>query len=225
MPLDRNRIVQILLLVAFVGVGVWLWQQRASESEPARPGLKYGEWIAEFDLLNDLGHARKLNFPRGEKGTVLFFWHVQCPAVQALHPRFEALKAKYSKRGFVFAVIDSEPLDTLDDIKARRDEWKVTYPVLRDDARKTATKLGVDRAATFLVFDHEARLVYRGAFDDGLKPPKVGYVVKTLSAILADTPPRIAETTSAGCEYTDPNAPPPPVDKPGEGATDTGESE
>ena len=205
--MDRRRIGFVLLFIACVGIPGWVWYTRSKDEPPATPpnaGLAFGDWVKELDLVNDLGHPAARPFPRGKNGTVLMFWHVQCPAVAATHPRFESLMTKYEKRGFDFIAIDSEPLDELDDVKARRLEMNVKYEVWRDNRRATATKLGVTRAATFLVFDREARLVYRGAFDDGLKPPKVGYVHQALSAILADTKTPVLETQSPGCPYTEP---------------------
>lgn len=207
--MDRRRIGFALLFLACVGVPGLVWYSRAQNQPVPKapsPGLAFGEWLDKLELVNDLGHAAPMTFPRGKNGTVLMFWHVQCPAVLAAHPRYEALRKKYQKRGFEIIAIDSEPLDSIDDIKARRLELKVSYEVWRDNQRATATRLGVDRAATFLVFDREARLVYRGAFDDGFKPPKVGYVHQALSAILADTESAVLETRSPGCEYTEPKS-------------------
>ena len=110
--MDRRSLGFPLLLILCIGVPAWVWfQRRDKEPEQIVPdgALKAGEWLAEFELINDLGHPIQMNFPRGRKGTVLFFWHVQCPAVLAVHPRFEALMERYKKRGFEFVVIDSEP--------------------------------------------------------------------------------------------------------------------
>ena len=202
--MDSRRILALVLWIVCLGVPLWLWwtHTRSDPSPPTNPGLAFGEKFETFAAADDLDQPVTRDVPVGPKGLVIFFWQATCPAVQAVHPRFEALVERYQRRGFEFLVLDGEPQDPIDDIKSRRDELKATYEVVRDFQGKAARQLGVSRAATFLVFDNQRRLVYRGAFDDGLRPPQTGYVHEALSAVLASASSQEQETKAPGCVYS-----------------------
>ena len=169
-------------------------------------GRNVGQLTPNF-TLKDAATGRDVSLYgyRGKKAAVLVFTGTACPVNDLYMPRLVELNRKYAPQGVVFLAINSNALETADEVAAHAKGFGVDFPVLKDPGNRVADLLLGDRTCETLVLDGRAILRYRGAIDDqyglGKRREKAthDYVADSLDAILAGRPIDTTASTVAGC--------------------------
>src|SRR4051794_16377354 len=107
---------------------------------------------------------------RDAKATVVLFFHTGCPVATAYVPKLLDMHKRYSKEGVAFVAVNSLSSDSLADVAAQVKEYKLTFPVLKDDGTTLADKFGVERVPTAFVLDAARTVRYAGRIDDQFAP-------------------------------------------------------
>lgn len=199
----RPDVVIFVVLLAGSAYAVSTQLHDAPESPYADGRAAIGSKVADF-TLKDIGlRDRTLaELSAGRKATVLYFWSVECPCVDAREPRMRELVAKYEPQGVAFVGIDSDPNDTRDQVFEKMGRLRVTsYRMLLDPAQTALKAVGGRAATDVVVLDAQGRIRYRGAFDDDLLKPKRGLAADAIEAVLAGREPSPAETAPDGCPF------------------------
>jgi peroxiredoxin len=160
-----------------------------------------GSRLPELTLLDITDQPRSLASLHGKKATVLYFWSVECPCVEAIEMRMKMTMEKYEPLGVEFVAIDSHADDGKADVIQRMADLHAPYRMLLDPESRAAREAAVTGATDVVVLDAEGRIRYRGAPDDRLMKPTVSYLNLALDAVLQGRAPVPAETKPYGCPY------------------------
>lgn len=171
------------------------------DRKPAWAPPPIGAKVEEFRLRDvTLGDRSLAELSKDKKATVLYFWMVSCPCVDALEGRMRKIVEKYEPLGVSFLGVVGDPSDTVDQVKEKMGTIRATsYRVLLDPKQEVVRSAGVRTATEVVVLDAQHRIRYRGSLDDNLVKPKVDYLSPALDAVLAGRAPTPSETAPYGC--------------------------
>jgi peroxiredoxin/mono/diheme cytochrome c family protein len=163
------------VLFPCLAVAVWLAVStvvRADEPSTAKLNTKIGD----FTLTDDQGKAIRLYGFNDKKAVVVVFLSFECPVSNSYCAALAELHKKFSDRGVAFlAVNSSEDLDAAA-LARKAGEFKIPFPVLKDNKSAAADALKGTVASEAFLLDHNFVLRYRGRIDNGyrerLKPQK-----------------------------------------------------
>lgn len=108
--------------------------------------------------------------PSNQKAVVLFVQGNGCPIVRKSLRSFENLRKKYPEGAKVsFYLVNSNPQDTLEDVRQELKEYGVEARTLKDPKQEFIKKMGVTRTAHLLIMERDSwKLRYSGALDQSL---------------------------------------------------------
>tara|TARA_B100000809_G_scaffold54740_1_gene50483 strand:- start:62 stop:994 length:933 start_codon:yes stop_codon:yes gene_type:complete len=161
-------------------VGLGLLVSASCGADPAKPdsgsnapGLRaiaIGEKVPDFSFVNtgdgktyrlsDLQKDKKSN---SSGVVVLNFWCSFCGSCRHVEHALNKLASTYKGRVAVIA-IDASAGETIEGIRAFKQEKKLTLPVVFDSTGHTADLLGTKVTTTTVVIDAKGVLRYRGQF-------------------------------------------------------------
>jgi hypothetical protein len=190
----------------------------AKKEEPKKEEVKKDDKAAgpaigapapDFTLKDVDGKSVKLSDYKG-KIVVLEWFNPGCPFVQAAHGKDGPLHdmSKMTSDGVVWLAINSSPAGQegagAEANKKSRDEWKISGPVLLDEAGTVGRTYGAKSTPHMFVIDAKGMLAYRGALDNAPQgklegDKKINYVEAAISELKAGKPVTTKETKSYGC--------------------------
>jgi hypothetical protein len=192
----------VIFAVLLVGAAFAVWSQL--DANPSRgTATRLGEVFADA-TLTDIGHQPRSIYEigAGKKATVLYFWSVECPCVDALEARMKQVIERYEPLGVTFIAIASHPSETRDQVFEKMEKIHATaYRMLLDPTQAVLKRAGCETATEIVVLDAEHRLRFRGAMDDDLIRPKQAYLAPALDAVLEGRAPSPAQTKPYGCPF------------------------
>jgi peroxiredoxin/mono/diheme cytochrome c family protein len=180
----------------------------AQEKPAAAPGL--GTKVNAFTLRDAAGKPWSLRDAGKHKATVVVFLSFECPVSNSYAQPLAELYAAYRDRGV--AVVGVCPRDEGDAARLAQlaRDFKLPFPVFRDDAQAAARALQASVTPEAFVLDAGRVLRYRGRIDDGYaarlkKNPKVTRedLRLALDDLLAGKEVRQPATTAVGCPIVD----------------------
>ena len=145
---------------------------------------------------------------RDAKAIVVVFFHTGCPVATAYVPKLLDMHKRYAKEGVAFVAVNSHTADTLADVAAQVKEFKLPFPVLKDDGTTLADKFAVERVPTAYVLDAGKTVRYAGRIDDqfapGVHKPKAGSrdLGAAIDAVLGGREVKVPHVPVAGCKLT-----------------------
>jgi peroxiredoxin/mono/diheme cytochrome c family protein len=177
---------------------------RKAEDVPLDRGV--GRQVANFTLKDATsGRSISLYDYFGKKAVVVVFTGIDCPISNVYMPRLVELEQKYRDKGVAFVAINSNSLETAEQVAEHAKKFGVTFSVLKDPGNLVADLNLVERTSEVLVIDGRARLGYRGAIDDQYaigarkEAPAHTYLADALDALIADQPIKVTASDVAGC--------------------------
>ncbi|MDG1873280.1 MAG: redoxin domain-containing protein [Mariniblastus sp.] len=126
--------------------------------------------IKPFSLPSTNGDTIRVNLDGSQELTVLYFTGLECPLAKLYAPRMVALASNYEAQSVRFLGINSNQQDSMAELAAFAEEYKMTFPVGKDFNNVIADELAVKRTPEVLVVDKEFRIRYRGRVDDQYMP-------------------------------------------------------
>lgn len=146
------------------------------------------------------------NFQNGNPFLVMFICS-HCPYVKAIEDRLIKLATDLKKENMnVIAICsndeDSYPEDSLINLRKRMLEKNYPFFYLHDKTQAVAKAFGAICTPDFFVYNHEAKLSYRGRLDNSWKDPSLVTARELYNAMLelaARKPISLPQTPSAGC--------------------------
>ena len=131
----RSRAWDMLMLFALVAATVWTLYSRdpSAVGTPlsTTPSPREGFFAPDFTLETLDGGKVKLSDLRG-KIVIVNFWATWCPPCRAETPALEKSYQQYKDSGVVILGVNLTNEDSLKDIAAFVQEFKLTYPILLD---------------------------------------------------------------------------------------------
>lgn len=169
--------------------------------------------LTKLDLPDTTGKLHRLEDLKKAKAIVLAYTGPGCPLAELYADRVNRIARDSGPKGVVVLGVNSSPGDTVEGLEAFRREFRLTFPVLRDEDQRLARQLGVTRTTEVLLIRPDGRILYRGSLDDqytlgkrsmGIRKlaPEKHYLLDALEDHLAGRPVRLSKTEAVGCAIT-----------------------
>ncbi len=164
-----------LLAAAITGglLGGLLLGERTDAREKAKGGEaekvsvdKLNKKIDNFTLLGPAGKVVALHGLKDKKAIVVVFLSFECPVSTSYSPVLVKLHKEYASKGIAFLGINSSEDSSAADVARQAAEYKLPFPVLKDDRLKAADHLKARVVPEAFVLDHNFVLRYRGRIDN-----------------------------------------------------------
>jgi mono/diheme cytochrome c family protein len=97
---------------------------------------------------------------------VVLFLGTECPINNAYMPRLGELYREYEAKGVAFVGINANQQDTAAAVARHAREYKLPFPVFKDDGSKVADLFAAERTPEAFLLDAGAVVRYRGRIDD-----------------------------------------------------------
>ncbi|MAT14340.1 MAG: hypothetical protein CMJ46_03625 [Planctomyces sp.] len=195
-----------LLIVALTLLTVTgsLFTERELQAEELTPPA-IGAVVPDIPLVDIYRRERQLSDSSGKKAIVLAVLGVDCPLANLYIPRLNDLNDEYESKGVQFAVINSNPHDTMVQVAAHALETNMKFPVLKDFEQKALKALGAKRTPEVFLLDSEFRIRYHGRIDDQFtishrrpEPQRLDLKI-AIDELLAGKEITVKETHAHGC--------------------------
>jgi len=177
----------------------------APKPEPPKPVGSVGKSIANFTLKDTADKDWSLADCKDKKAVVVIFVGTECTITNAYMPRLGELYKTYADKGVAFIAINANNQDTVAKIAGHAKEYKLPFPVLKDNANVVADKFGATRTPETFVLDAKGKIVYQGRVDDqfgiGFKRsgPTRNDLADAVETTLAGNEVAVPKTETAGC--------------------------
>ncbi len=139
---------------------------------------------------------------------VFCFLGVECPVAKFYATRLNELAKEYANQKVVFLGVNSNPHDSLSDLRKFTAELGLGFRQIKDADQKIARIFGATRTAEIVVVDRQGQVSYRGRVDDQYAPgvkrsgPTSRDLDIALSSLLSGKPPATTRTKPVGCLIT-----------------------
>jgi peroxiredoxin len=170
--------------------------------------LAFGEpktSINQVSLKGDAGKAVAWKDLAGDKATVVVFLSFDCPISNGYATPLAELADVYAKKGVKFVGICPCD-DSAADIAKKAKEFKLPFPIFRDETLAATDALGATHTPQSFVLNAKGEVRYGGQIDDAYSKRLVRnkevtqqYLKDALDAVLANKPVKVAKTDAIGC--------------------------
>ncbi|MGE0537834.1 MAG: redoxin domain-containing protein [Pirellulales bacterium] len=175
-----------------------------STAAAAQPdATNIGQKIEGFTLRDYRGRERSLAEFAGKPLVVAFLGN-DCPLVKLYAGHLGKLAEEYGARIAVLG-INSNRQDSVTEIGAFAQRYKIDYPILKDPDNAVADRFAAVRTPEFFLLDGDGVIRYRGRFDDqfgvGYQKPEPSRrdLTVAIDELLEGQPVSVAATKAPGC--------------------------
>ncbi len=190
-----------LLFAVAIAAALWFCPTAATAAKKATLGVQ----VDNFALRDFHGNEHALSDFADRKVVVLALVGTECPLVKLYAPRLAELANEFSSRGVQFVGIDANVQDSPTEIGRFVQEFKFSFPVLRDAGNALADRLNAERTPQVFVLDQNRAVRYAGRIDDqfgvGFHKAKAERrdLASAIEELLADKPVSQPLTEASGC--------------------------
>jgi peroxiredoxin len=125
--------------------------------------------IKDFSLVDQNGKTHTLADFADKDYIVVYVHGTGCPIARLSVPEYTDIAANYSSRNIEFLMLNSFIQDDMRRIAKEAADFKIAFPILKDEDQTVAFSLGVERTAEVFVIDPRTReTVFRGPINDAL---------------------------------------------------------
>jgi len=126
---------KIIILIAFIFGGLWIWLSKASPSDTTGGGIpapQPGFLAPDFELVDAEGKTYRLSELRG-RPVLINFWASWCGPCRQEMPAMERIFRQYQSQGFLILAINSTHQDSQANALAFGEQLQLSFPILFDD--------------------------------------------------------------------------------------------
>ncbi len=139
----------------------------ALSADAEAPGVdRLNKKINDFSLPAAAGKDFSLASLKEKKAVVAVFLSFDCPVSTAYSPTLAKLHEKYAAKGVAFIGIASSDDLTPAQLAKQAEEYKLPFPVYKDEGQKVADLFKAAVAPEAFVLDHNRVMRYRGRIDN-----------------------------------------------------------
>lgn len=148
--------------------------------------------IKDFTLVDQMGETHSLSDYENKDYIVMYVHGSGCPIARLSVPEYKEIAANYRSKNIEFLMLNSFIQDDMKRIQNEAVQFKIDFPILKDEDQTVAYTLGVERTAEVFIIDPRTReTLFRGPINDALgyetQRTKVDnhYLTDALDTILA----------------------------------------
>jgi peroxiredoxin len=181
-------------------------------AESAREGAKeaatrnVGKKIGNLSFKDAAGQAVSLYDFKDKKAIVVVFLSFECPVSNSYSQPLADMAQEYAKHGIAFLGLTTNLDETPEQVAKQARDFRVPFPVLRDDKLVAARTLQADTTPEVFVLDGSYYLRYRGRIDNAYserlkKHPQVTQhnLRQVIGEMLSGRPISEPVTVAIGC--------------------------
>ena len=125
--------------------------------------------IKDFTLVDQLGESHSLSDYENKDYIVMYVHGSGCPIARLSVPEYKEIAATYRSKNIEFLMLNSFIQDDIARIKNEAVQFKIDFPILKDEDQTVAYTLGVERTAEVFIIDPRTReTLFRGPINDAL---------------------------------------------------------
>ncbi len=162
--------------------------------------------VRGIKLVGTDGKSHTLGELAAPKATVVAFIGVDCPISNSYVRPLTEMASRFEAKGARFVGVNATPADSLKQVAGHAKEYRLGFPVWKDERQALADALGVRVTPEVFLLDVAGKVQYRGRIDDSYasRTRKNATVSSkdleaALEAVLAGRPVAKAETQAFGC--------------------------
>jgi peroxiredoxin len=205
----RARVLVIAGTAAAVSLASLSQLNAAPKTAPA--AVTVGQKLEGFKLKDTTGKTRALAEFKDKKALVFVFMGASCPISNSYAAPLSKLDASYRDKGVQILGVNANPDEALSVVTKHAEEFRLSFPVLKDADQSLANRLAVKVTPEAFVLDQSRTLRYRGRLDDAYtsrtkqkKDPDCGEIQAAVDAILAGKQVATPVTSAFGCSLVRP---------------------
>ncbi|TFH75108.1 redoxin domain-containing protein [Gammaproteobacteria bacterium LSUCC0112] len=125
--------------------------------------------IKDFDLVDHNGVSHTLKEYEDRDFIVMYIHGSGCPIARLSVPTYLSIQQEYADKNIEFLMLNSFIQDDIPRIQKEAEEFKITFPILKDADQSIARSMGVERTAEVFIIDPRTREIhFRGPINDQL---------------------------------------------------------
>jgi peroxiredoxin len=128
---------------------------------------KLNKKIDNITLHDKVGHPRSLYDLKDKKAIVIVFLSFDCPVSTSYSSALAELAKSYRGKQVAFVAVNSSDDGDAARIAEQAAEYKLPFPVFKDENFRAADAFKADTVPCVFVLDHNFVLRYRGRIDNG----------------------------------------------------------
>lgn len=129
----------------------------------------YLKSIKDFELVDHMGVTHTLKEYENKDFIVMYVHGSGCPIARLSVPTYLSIQQEYADKNIEFLMLNSFIQDDIPRIKKEAEEFKITFPILKDADQSVARSMGVERTAEVFIIDPRTREIhFRGPINDQL---------------------------------------------------------
>lgn len=129
----------------------------------------YLKSIKDFELVDHQGVSHSLKEYADKDFIVMYVHGSGCPIARLSVPSYLAIQEEYKDKNIEFLMLNSFIQDDIPRIQKEAEEFKITFPILKDADQSVARSMGVERTAEVFIIDPRTREIhFRGPINDQL---------------------------------------------------------
>ncbi len=169
-------------------------------AQVVKPASDASRLAADFSLKDLNGKTHSLKDHRGQLAIIVFL-STECPFSNAYLERLRAIAGDYAGKNVAILGVNSNPAESLDQIREHARRNKLDFTILKDDGSRVADAYGATRTPEVFVVDGTGALRYRGRIDNSKQLDRVqrSDLREALDELIAGKPVSVAETKAFGC--------------------------
>jgi peroxiredoxin len=173
--------------------------------QPLLRGTDFQQVVSDFELTNNYGKRVALKEYADKPILVLAFIGTECPLAKLYGPRLSEIQTAFAEQGVAIVGISSNKQDSLTELTAYVQRYRINFPILKDVGNRLADAVGATRTPEIFVLDADRTLRYHGRIDDqygvGYSRDKVvrADLSEAIQELLAGKSVTVAETNAIGC--------------------------
>jgi peroxiredoxin len=188
----KSYLIVVMVILMMAGVST-------ISLEAGEPGVASKTF--DFSLKDYEGKSHSLSDYKDSKAVVVIYVATRCPVSNAYNQRMTNLYKTFKDKGFAFLGINSNQMESVEEIKEHAQKNGLSFPILKDVDNTVADRYEASVTPEVYVLNKDHKILYHGRIDDSRREDQVtsSDLSNALIEILTGKEVTAKETKAFGC--------------------------